>query len=280
MKSSAADGEAAGTGFVASDKAHELEALVAEVDLGGRTPSGAAAAILTWTAIAWSFFQLWYASPLPFVFGVFILNDTEARSIHLAFGLFLAFTAYPALASSPRRYIPALDWVLAAASCFCAAYLVLYYRELAARPGTPIFQDLLTAAVGVALLIEATRRTQGGGMVLITIGFMLFCFAGPYMPDVIAHKGVSISKFLQHMWLTTEGVFGVAIGVSVKFVFLFVLFGSLLDKAGGKQWMMQIAIALLGPLNAAVRALVRDGTVARLTKRWLAADPATLRALE
>ncbi|MGH6905055.1 MAG: C4-dicarboxylate ABC transporter, partial [Geminicoccaceae bacterium] len=88
-----------------------LQEMVAEVDTGARHPSGLAGQILLWTAIAWSLFQLWYASPLPFIFHLFVLNDTEARAIHLAFGLFLAFTAYPALRRSPRDRIPLQDWV-------------------------------------------------------------------------------------------------------------------------------------------------------------------------
>jgi TRAP transporter 4TM/12TM fusion protein len=227
----------------------DLEQLVAEADTGGRKPTGISARILLCIAVGWSLFQLWYASPLPFVFGVFILNDTEARSIHLALGLFLAFTAYPAFKSSPRAYIPAIDWVLAAAGAFAAGYLFLFYRELALRPGQGTTMDLITAGVGIVLLLEATRRSLGLPMVFVASFFILFTFAGPYMPEVVQHKGASLSRFLTHQWLTTEGVFGVALGVSTSFVFLFVLFGTLLDKAGGGNWMMQISIALLGHLR-------------------------------
>ncbi|MFC4175705.1 TRAP transporter permease [Microvirga sp. GCM10011540] len=227
----------------------ELEQLVAEADTGGRKPTGYAAALITGVAIAWSLFQIWYASPLPFVLGFGILNDTEARSIHLGLALFLAFTAYPAFRSSPRSYVPTFDWVLAVAGAFAGAYLFLFYRDLATRPGQPILIDLVTAGAGILLLLEATRRALGMPMVIVASVFILFTFAGPYMPDVLLHKGSSISKFLQHQWLTTEGVFGIALGVSTSFVFLFVLFGTLLDKAGAGNWMMQISIALLGHLR-------------------------------
>jgi TRAP transporter 4TM/12TM fusion protein len=227
----------------------DLNQLVAEADTGGRKPTGIAAQILLCIAVFWSLFQLWYASPLPFVFGIFVLNDTEARSIHLALGLFLAFTAYPAFKSSPRRYIPTIDWILAAAGAFAAGYLFLFYRELALRPGQPTMMDLVTAGAGILLLLEATRRSLGLPMVIVASFFILFTFAGPYMPEVVQHKGASLSRFLTHQWLVTEGVFGVALGVSTSFVFLFVLFGTLLDKAGGGNWMMQISIALLGHLR-------------------------------
>src|SRR5688572_28882445 len=139
----------------------DLEQLVADADTGGRNPKGMAATLLVWVAIAWSLFQLWYASPLPFMLGLGILNDTEARSIHLAFGLFLAFTAYPAFASSSRKEIPLADWILALAGAFAGGYLFLFYDQLAMRPGQPTTLDLLTAGVGIILLLEATRRSLG-----------------------------------------------------------------------------------------------------------------------
>ncbi|MDR4305992.1 TRAP transporter permease [Chelatococcus sambhunathii] len=227
----------------------ELEQLVAEADVGGRKPSGLAAGLLSTVAIGWSLFQLWYASPLPFVVGFGILNDTEARAIHLGIALFLAFAAYPAFASSRRDRIGPVDWALAVAGAFAGAYLFLFYRELAARPGQPTTLDLVTAGAGVLLLLEATRRSLGLPMVMVACTFLAYTFAGPWMPDVIAHKGASLTKALQHQWLTTEGVFGIALGVSTSFVFLFVLFGTLLDKAGAGNWMMQISIALLGHLR-------------------------------
>lgn len=227
----------------------ELEQLVAEADTGGRKPVGFAAGLITTVAIAWSLFQVWYASPLPFVLGFGILNDTEARAIHLGLALFLAYTAYPAFNSSPRSYVPVTDWVLALVGAFAGAYLFLFYRDLATRPGQPIMLDLVTAGIGIVLLLEATRRSLGLPMVMVASVFIFYTFAGPYMPEVMQHKGASISKFLQHQWLTTEGVFGIALGVSTSFVFLFVLFGTLLDKAGAGNWMMQISIALLGHLR-------------------------------
>jgi TRAP transporter 4TM/12TM fusion protein len=237
------------TGASAPAPSEALERLVAEVDTGGRKPAGIAAKLIGGVAIAWSLFQLWYASPLPFVFGVGILNDTEARAIHLGLALFLAFAAYPALASSSRQRVPVLDWALAAVGAFAGAYLFLFYRELATRPGQPTTLDLATATIGILLLLEATRRALGLPMVIVACAFILYTFAGPYMPEMMQHKGASLSKFLQHQWLTTEGVFGIALGVSTSFVFLFVLFGTLLEKAGAGNWMMQISIAFLGHLR-------------------------------
>ncbi len=243
-----------------------LHEMVAEVDTGARRPTGVAGKVLLWTAIAWSLFQLWYASPLPFMLRVFVLNDTEARAIHLAFALFLAFTAYPTLRSSPRDRIPLQDWIVALAGAFCAAYLFLFYAELSRRPGNPTSYDLVVAVVGMVVLLEATRRTLGPPLMIVALTFLAYVFLGPYAPDILAYQGASLSKAMSHMWLTTEGVFGIALGVSTSFVFLFVLFSSLLDKAGAGNYFTQLAFALLGhmrggPAKAAVVSSALNGVV-------------------
>ena len=139
----------------------ELQQMMAEADTGARAPSGLPAKILLAILLAWSLFQLWYSSPLPFVFGFGILNDTEARSIHLAFAIFLAFTAYPALKRSPRDRIPNQDWVFALVGAFCAAYLFLNYVALSDRSGAPTPFDMVVGVTGMLLLLEATRRALG-----------------------------------------------------------------------------------------------------------------------
>jgi TRAP transporter 4TM/12TM fusion protein len=229
--------------------AAELDQLVKEADLGGREPVGAVGTLLACVAAAWSLFQLWYASPLPFIVGFGIFNDTEARAIHLAFAVFLAFCAYPAFKRSSRTVVPVADWVLACVGAFFAAYLFLFYKEVATRPGQPTTFDIVAGVAGVLIMLEATRRAMGTGMLITTGVFLGFIFAGPFMPDVILHKGASLQRFVSHMWLTTEGVYGVALGVSVQFIFLFVLFGTLLDIAGAGNFMLQMSLALLGHLR-------------------------------
>ena len=227
----------------------EIEQIVKEADLGGREPDGKIGVLLALIAGLWSIFQVWYASPLPFTFGVGIFNDTEARAIHLAFAVFLSFCAYPAFQSSSRKVVPLTDWLLAFIGAFCAAYLFLFYKDLALRPGLPSRMDIVVGVVGVAIMLEATRRAMGFGMLITTGLFMAFVFLGPYMPEVVQHRGASVSRFISHMWLTTEGVYGVALGVSVQFIFLFVLFGTLLDKAGAGNYMLQVSLATLGHLR-------------------------------
>lgn len=244
----------------------DVNQLVADNDTGGRTPGPLMSRMLLYVAIAWSLFQLWIASPLPFTLGIFVFNDTETRAIHLAFAVFLAYMAYPAFKRSPRAYVPITDWVLAIAGAFCASYLFLFYAQLASRPGQPTPMDVYTAAVGVVLLLEATRRVLGLPMVIVALVFLTYTFGGPYMPDMIAHRGFSLNRAMSHQWLTTEGVFGVALGVSSGFIFLFVLFGALLDKAGAGNYFIKSAFAMLGhmrggPAKAAVLSSAATGII-------------------
>ncbi|MCU8474574.1 TRAP transporter permease, partial [Vibrio vulnificus] len=141
-----------------------------------------------------------------------------------------------------------------------------FYTELAGRSGAPTTMDVVAAVTGMVLLLEATRRALGPPLMLVAALFLFYTFAGPYMPDVIAHKGASINKAMSHLWLTTEGVFGVALGVSTSFVFLFVLFGAMLERAGAGAYFIKVAFSLLGhmrggPAKAAVVASGLSGLV-------------------
>ncbi|HMM86994.1 TRAP transporter permease [Azohydromonas sp.] len=244
----------------------DVAQLAADTDTGGRSPGPLVARLILLVTIAWSLFQLWIASPLPFALGVGVFNDTQSRAVHLGFAVFLAFMAYPAFARSPRHKVPLPDWVFALVGAFCATYLFFFYRELATRPGQPTTQDLWVSIVGIVMLLEATRRALGLPMVVVAVVFLAYTFAGPYMPELIAHKGASLPRAMSHYWLTTEGVFGVALGVSSSFIFLFVLFGSLLDKAGAGNYFIKSAFALLGhmrggPAKAAVVSSAATGII-------------------
>lgn len=244
----------------------ELADLVAEADMGGRKPIGLPAKLLTVAAISWSLFQLWYASPLPFMLNFGIFNDTAARAFHLSFALFLTYLAYPAFSTSSREKVPVADWCLVAVALCCVNYLVVFYGDLALRPGLPTAADITVSVLGVLLLVEASRRAEGPWMPVISIAVLAYVFAGPYMPGMMAHKGASLGRAASHFWLTSEGVFGVALGVSTNFIFLFVLFGSLLDKAGAGNYFIQVAFALLGrfrggPAKAAIVSSCSTGMI-------------------
>ncbi len=289
----------------------ELDALVASSDTGGRGAAGAVGIFLTCTALAWSLFQLWIASPIPFIVGFGVFNDTESRSIHLAFALFLAFAAFPAartkfqlglgvavplilaflfmtgakeqtatwwipivalavvatiVLGSPKDRVPIWEWALAVVGALAALYLFVYYREISGRVGAPIMQDFVVAVIGLMLLLEATRRALGPALMIVASVFLIYTVLGPYMPSIIAHKGNSLSEIVNHQWITTEGVFGIALGVSTSFVFLFVLFGSLLDRAGAGNYFIQVAFSLMGhlkggPAKAAVVSSAMTGLI-------------------
>jgi len=195
-----------------------------------------------------------------------VLNNTDTRSIHLAFAIALAFLAYPALKSSPRHSIPIQDWVFGAAGIVVTMYLSIFAVELGDRPGLPTTTDLVVAAVGIVLVLEAARRALGPPLMIIASIFLCYVFFGHLGPDIIAWKGASFGKAMSHMWLTQEGVFGVALGVSTSMVFLFVLFGSMLERAGAGNYFIWVAFSLLGhmkggPAKAAVVSSALTGLV-------------------
>ncbi len=226
-------------------------------------------------AITWSLFQLWYASPLPFLldFGKFI--DVPARAIHLAFGMGLCFLAYPSLKSKRTSSINITDFVLALVSLVVTIYLVIEYERLVYRQGilatANIFgfnipYELILGGVGILLLLEATRRAIGIPLVAIALIFLLFSIFGQKMPDLISHQGLSINRLIGYHWFGGEAIFGIPISVSVSFIFLFVLFGATLDAAGGGKYFLNLAFALVGkmrggPAKAAILASGLTGLI-------------------
>lgn len=308
QKAARVEAEAAGRGGLNQS---ELDELVASSDTGGRAVGGPVGTFLMLTALAWSLFQLWFASPIPFIVGWGVFNDTEARSIHLAFAVFLAFAAFPAtrtrfqlglgivvpvllgglfmtgakdgasiwwipivvialvaciVLGSPKDKVPIWEWALAVIGAMTALYLYVFYRDIAGRVGAPITQDFVVAVIGIMLLLEATRRALGPALMIVASVFLVYTVLGPNMPSIIAHKGNNLSEIVNHQWITTEGVFGIALGVSTSFVFLFVLFGSLLDRAGAGNYFIQVAFSLMGhmrggPAKAAVVASAMTGLI-------------------
>ncbi|MCV2882701.1 TRAP transporter permease [Actibacterium sp. XHP0104] len=228
----------------------ELQELVAASDSGARNPAGAVGKMLAIVAVIWSLFQVVLASPLS---NVILPGDiiNNSRQIHLAFAIFLAFMAYPALKSSPRHYIPIQDWIFALFATFTALYGYIFYDKIVSNGGLADDTDKWFALAGLLLLFEAARRALGPAMAIIATVFLAYVFFGSsdWVPDVIRWKGASLKKAMSHMWTTSEGVFGIALGVSTKFVFLFVLFGALLDKAGAGNYFIKMAFGALGHLR-------------------------------
>lgn len=251
-----------------SSSSTDLDELVSSNDMGGRKPKGLQLKIILVVAFVWALFQLWIASPFPYLLETDLLrwNSNQARSIHLSFAIFLVFLSFPFGSKSPIDKIPATDWCIAILASLCTSYYLIEYNSIATRVGAPILQDVIVACIGIPLLFEAARRSLGITLPLIASTFLIYNFFGNYMPEMIAHKGFNLYEVVNHQWITTEGVFGIALGVSTDFVFLFVLFGALLDKAGAGNYFIQLAFSCLGhfrggPAKAAVVASGLTGLI-------------------
>lgn len=255
------------------------EDLVAMVEAGAREPSNIfASGAITLLCLCWSVFQLFLAyQPL---------DSHIARAWHLGFAVCLAFLAYPAYRQqtppmwvkwtrkvipnfarrSIRTYIPYYDMVLAALATAGALYIWWDYDQLIYRQGLPNTMDIWMGVILVVLLLEAARRSLGPALTILGSVFLAYTVFGPYLPEVLRHRGVPLDFIVSDMYLTTTGIFGVPLGVSTDFVFLFVLFGALLDRAGGGKYFIDVAFSALGtfrggPAKAAVLASGLTGLV-------------------
>ncbi|HRZ66258.1 MAG TPA: TRAP transporter permease [Spirochaetia bacterium] len=210
-------------------------------------------------AIAFTLFQLYTA-----VFGVF--DAMIQRSIHLAFGLCLVYLLYPTSKKWPRDRIHPIDAALAVLAAGAPIYIVIFYQSLVQRAGTATPLDMAIGVVGILLVLEAARRVVGVPIVAIALLFVAYAFAGPYIPGKLAHRGAHLETLVGHLFYTTEGVFGIPIGVSSTFIFLFILFGAYLERTGLGQLFIDMANAVAGwaaggPAKVAVLSSALMGTV-------------------
>ncbi len=212
--------------------------------------------IVALIAIIWSLFQLWYASPFPFMFNFGMFKGLPARAIHLGFALTLAFLIFPTMRGGKINFFDILISIL---GCFCCLYIYFFYDQLVERGGillniqlTESFNfpiELVIGILGILILLEATRRVIGIPLVIIAICFLLFSYFGRYAPEIISHGGLSLKRLVGFQWLDQEAIFGIPIGVSVDFIFLFVLFGALLETAGGGKYFLDLAFAMVGKMR-------------------------------
>ena len=242
------------------DDGLEVAKRMAEEEEGvGRRPKGNIAKyIIPTIAVIWSFFQLSIASWL-------LLDTVFIRAIHLGFALLIVFLNYPLFKKthwglkflSATNKIPIFDFIVAIIACFSAIYIAADYAGINTRYGAPIARDVVVGLFLLILLLEASRRVIGPALSVIAIFFCIYAFLGPYMPDLIAFKGVSLNRFMGQITMSTEGIYGIPLDVSATIVFLFVLFGAMLDKAGGGRYFIQLALSILGgfkggPAKAAI----------------------------
>ncbi len=240
-------------------------------DSGGRQPEGWQRQAILIIAFIWACFQLYIASNVPFwlteTLGVNVtMPSSEARRVHLAFALLLAAMAFPLFKSSPHNRIPAYDWVLAILGVAVCLYAIVNKDGISVRAGLPTTTDLVVSTVGMMIVATAVFRALGLPLLIVGGLFILYCFFGDadWLPDAMQWKGASYGKAMWHYWMQDEGVFGVALKVSAELIFLFVLFGAILEKAGAGNYFIKIAFALLGhlrggPAKAAVVASAMSG---------------------
>ncbi len=211
---------------------------------------------VTIIAITWSLFQLWYASPFPFWLNFGMFKGLPARAIHLGFALLLAFLIFPYARGKKVNF---MDILIAITGAICCLYIYVFYDQLVDRGGIllkinlsdnftiPI--ELILGIIGILILLEATRRVIGVPLVVIAVCFLLFSYFGQYAPDIISHGGLSLKRLVGSQWFDQEAIFGIPIGVSVDFIFLFVLFGALLETAGGGKYFLDLAFAMVGKMR-------------------------------
>lgn len=221
--------------------------------------TGFMAKIVAAIAIAFSIFQLYTA-----IFGV--LDAQLQRGVHLGFGLALVFLLYPTCKSWSRHKLHSFDLLLAVLGAAAPAYIIYEYQNLVLRAGTVSDMDLAVGTIGIILVIEAARRVVGIPMVCVVLVFIAYAFAGPYMPGVLAHRGLTPAQLVSHLYFTTEGIFGIPLGVSSTFIFLFILFGAYLESTGLGKFFIDIANAIAGwasggPAKVAVLSSGLMGTV-------------------
>lgn len=207
-----------------------------------RTPKQKSVALfITCLAIFYSLFHLFITyNPLP---------ELLQRAAHVSIGLALIFLIYPAREHSDRQHIPYIDWILMVASFASLGYIWIEYQEImTSRGGIPNIWDIVFAIMTVILVIEAARRIMGWMLPILGLIFLAYPFISHFswMPDRLLTRPYSVSDIFGQMYLKTEGLYSSAIGASVTFIFLFILFGAFLSKSGMGKLFNDLAMALAG----------------------------------
>ena len=234
----------------------EIQHLVEQYDVESRfrrLSSFAGTFALCWCA-AMSCFHLYTA-------GIGLLPTSIQRAAHLMFAIVAVFLLYPAHQKADKTKVPWYDWGLALLAAIGTGYIVLFFNDIAYRGAKPLPVDIVLGCMTIVLVVEAGRRILGNVLPTLAVCFLLYCLFGRYAPAMFMHRGYSVSRLVQHMYLTSEGIFGVALGVSATFVFMFVLFGAFLAKSGGARLFNELALALAGhsPGGPAKVAVVASG---------------------
>lgn len=222
--------------------------------------AGICGKIVAALCICFSLFQIYTG-----IFGT--LDAMIQRCVHLSFGISLVFLLCPTKKSWIKggRFHP-IDILFTVLAVIPPVYILVNYQQLILRAGTVTPTDALVGLLGIVMVLEAARRIVGLPIVIVVLCFLLYGFLGPYMPGPLAHRGLTINQMVGHLFFTTEGVFGIPLGVSSTFIFLFILFGAYLEKTGLGKFFIDIANALAGwasggPAKVAVISSALQGTI-------------------
>lgn len=243
------------------EKEMSAEEVMMEFDPEANTMKykGMMAKIISALCVIFAAFQIYTA-----MFGV--LDAHLQRAVHLSFGLLLIYLLYPTFKSASRERLHWVDFILAIVAAATPIYIITEYQTLVLRAGMNNETDIIVGVIGLVLVMEAARRVVGWPMVIVALCFIVYSFAGPYMPGVLAHRGLEWDELVGHLFFTTEGIFGIPLGVSSTFIFLFILFGSYLETTGLGKFFIDISNALAGwaaggPAKVAVISSGLMGTV-------------------
>lgn len=197
--------------------------------------------VVTIVAVLYSLFHLYMVfNPMPAL---------QQRSIHVAVGLALVYMLYPMFKKQDRSKLPVLDWVLAAISLFTAGYILIEYDAIVTeRGGIPNTIDIIMAIITVVLILEAARRVTGWILPILALVFLAYPFFShmDFLPNMMMTRPFDAGDIFGQLYLKTEGLYSTAIGASVNFIFLFILFGAFLQKSGMGQFFNDLAMALAG----------------------------------
>ncbi len=238
---------------------HEIGRKVEEVEGLKRNLSGVVGKIITVIAIIMSLYHLYTA-------GFGMIEALRHRALHLSFALCLIFLLFPASKKSDLKRLPWYDVVLALLGVAAGLYIIVNYDQLAFRAGWPTQWDTAFGILTIVLVLEATRRALGPALSVVGLIFLGYAYLGPHIPGIFAHRGANLESLAEHLYLTTEGLFGIPIGVSATFVFLFILFGSFLEVTGAGQFLIRLSMGLFGhmrggPAKAAILASGAMGSI-------------------
>ncbi|MFO7685086.1 MAG: TRAP transporter permease [Desulfobacterales bacterium] len=224
-----------------------------------RNLTGASLLLVNLICFSMTLFQLYIAGP-----GNLVANIS--RAIHLGYGMCIVFLLFPASKGGSKQKIAWLDFVFALAGIVVNLYIVVNFQQLTMRAGLMTKVDLYLGILMILLLLECARRVVGSVLTGIAAFFLIYTMYGQYFPEVIAHRGVSLTHLVRHMYLTLEGVYGIALGVSTNFIFLFILMGAILTHMGTGEFLIDLAICVFGrqrggPAKAAVVSSAMFGVI-------------------